>query len=113
MARLVGIPYFSSDEFWEATQVYNSQLRKFKAQMARGGWDDEPNPLPGLQNGQTRYLRSYFENRLIRRTGTSKDNCGNQLLTLPKITRIALTVSLQSREREYLFDSIPDDAMER
>lgn len=106
MGRLAGIPYFFSYQSYSNQTADNKTLRKAKTSMARE--DDERDPdVDLLKDAQVEIslrLRNRFENRVIRRVGSSKDSNGKPLISLPPLTIIPGVLDLSEREKELLED---------
>jgi hypothetical protein len=114
VGRLVGIPYFSSDTYWDDHLAYASQLRRAKNEKAKGFHEGEPCPIRELQIAHTKMLRSKFQNRVIRRTGSSVNDQGDQLMPLPQRADIILVVALPEQERRLVtVQSISEEDLER
>lgn len=110
MGRLVGIPFFFSDTAWEEEKSDAAKIRKAKVQRKEEGLhgnddgeiEDDDDPVQVCSQEAARRIQSQFENRFIRRSGSSLDYDGKPLLQLPNCTSISLDVKLSDREMDIM-----------
>jgi hypothetical protein len=111
MGRLLGIPYFLTEEAYQEEKDDASLLR----QMRRAGEETDPNvPNDELRECQiviAQRMQTHFANRILRRTGNSLDWKGEKLIDLPPYIDIPIIVKPTAREMEIiteLADSVKD-----
>ncbi|KAH6905671.1 P-loop containing nucleoside triphosphate hydrolase protein [Coprinopsis sp. MPI-PUGE-AT-0042] len=112
MGHLVGIPYFSSEDYLAHQIKYLADARRARVDKDKGEWDGVNCPVQALQLAETAHLRDKFDNRVIRRTRDSLDNLGSPLLSLPPCFFHDIVVNLQDWEREFVDASIPEATLQ-
>ncbi|KAJ2932839.1 hypothetical protein H1R20_g4266, partial [Candolleomyces eurysporus] len=114
IGRMVGIPYFSTQEYLDEITQDAAAIRRAKQELGSGdSSDSKPNPVVALQVEASVRMQSQFENRLIRRKAASLDFDKKPLLVLPPCKIIDVTLQLQEWELEFVDNSIPEEAIER
>jgi hypothetical protein len=111
IGRLVGIPYFSTQQHYDQQTLYLSDYRRARAE--RGGAEEGDCPLMEVLIAETLRLREKFGNRVIHRTKHSRDDRGQPLLRLPPCTIILFVIALKVWELEFVDASVGDEALER
>lgn len=101
MARLVGIPHFLSEAALDEEKSDASVLRR-----ARGDSEDiteaTETELTICQMGIAHRMQQQFGGRVLRRTLTSKDWEGKDLISLPPYIETRVVVKLTDREMEFI-----------
>jgi len=98
MGRLVGIPYFSSQNAYDDQQLDAADLRRAKQERDGDELDDENDPYKLCQVNISLRMQKQFDGRVIRRTVTSRDPAGKCLIDLPPLTIIYGVIDLTERE---------------
>ena len=106
MGRLIGIPFFFTEKALEEEKNDAANMRKAKMQRKEEGLhgnedgeiEDEDDPIQICSREAARRIQTQFQNRFIRRSGSSLGPDGKPLLRLPKCKSISLDVKLSDRE---------------
>lgn len=96
MGRLVGLPYFSSEEAFSEEKADASAIRKAKASGADQAESDEA--AKRCQTAIALRMRGQFEERIIHRTGACVNWENKRLLSLPPYEETLVIVKLTGRE---------------
>ncbi|RXW12447.1 hypothetical protein EST38_g13407 [Candolleomyces aberdarensis] len=104
MGRLMGIPYFTSEEARDDQTADNADLRRAKIEREAEpeSFTPDDDPVKIAQVEISKRLAAQFQNRVIRRVATSLDVDGKPLIELPPINVIEGVVHLTERERKIL-----------
>ena len=98
MGRLVGIPYFSSQNAYAEQQLDAAELRRAKQERNGDEPDDENDPYKLCQVNISLRIQKLFDGRVIRRTVTSRNPAGKPLIDLPPLTIVYGIIDLTERE---------------
>jgi hypothetical protein len=98
MGRLVGIPYFSSQNALADQQADAAELRRAKAEKQELGTGEQEDPYRLCQVEASHRMQQQFMGRVIRRTVTSRDIHGKPLINLPPLDIVYGVVNLTDRE---------------
>jgi hypothetical protein len=96
MGRLVGMPYFFTEDAFSQEKEDTASVRKAKK------LDDDGESLQAEQVQAVRRLQSHLKGNFLRRTTKSLDNNRKPLLPLPPYKEILGTVTLTERETEII-----------
>lgn len=113
MGRLVGMPYFSSQEAFTQQQRDGADIRR--AQRTKSKDSELTEGMDGVQLLQVRIshrLQSQFEGRVIRRTPTSNNPVGRPLIDLPPLSIVYGALRLTSRELALIENVTEEDLKE-
>ncbi|KAF4611118.1 hypothetical protein D9613_006452 [Agrocybe pediades] len=109
MGRLVGIPYFSSKDAYEAQQLDAAELRRAKTEKARIAQSDEDgalsedfDPVKLRQVESAARMHMQFQGRLLRRTADSLGIDGDPLVKLENCNVFHGVVKLTKREMDII-----------
>lgn len=113
MGRLVGIPYFSSQDGFLQQQQDAAELRRARQEKAEDPTlTGELDPVRLCQVRISHRLQSRFEGRVLRRTPASLNPEGRPLIDLPPLTVIYAVLNLTPRELKLIDDVTRDDLNE-
>ena len=96
MGRLVGIPYFFTEDALSQEKEDTTAVRRAKK------LDDDGETLLAEQLQAVKRLQGHLKGNFLRRTTESRDNMGNALLPLPPYKEILGIVTLIERETEII-----------
>lgn len=119
MGRLVGIPYFFTDEAHEEEKHDSYLLRRVKGDKEKGGWkhveesseasseessseSEGEDPYKALQVKIALRIQGQFQGRVIRRHKQSLDWEGKVILPLPGYIEKTLLLKLADHEMEII-----------
>lgn len=116
MGRLVGIPYFSSNEAYDEEKEDQAEVRRAKKAVIEEAdpMDDSPekDQLRLIQVSIAMRMARKFGDRILRRTVDSKDSAGKSILHLPPFKTVLGVLRLTDRETSIIL-RIADDAKEK
>jgi hypothetical protein len=113
MGRLVGMPYFSSQEAFMEQQQDAAEIRRARKVKAEDAvLTGETDAVRLLQVQISHRLQSQFEGRVIRRTPISQNPDGRPLIDLPPISIIYGVLKLTARELGLIDDVTEEDLKE-
>jgi len=92
MGRLVGVPYFFTEDSISQEREDTASVRRAKK------LDDDGETLLAEQVQAVKRLQTHLKGNFLRRTTESLDNQGRPLLPLPPYKEILGTVTLTERE---------------
>lgn len=101
MGRLVGLPYFLSEDAYDEEKTDASNIRKAKG----GDFEDgafETDPSKDVQMLISQRMQHQFDGCIIRRTLNSLNWKGEPLIVLPPYDEIMLVVKLMDWEMEII-----------
>lgn len=96
MGRLVGVPYFFTDDSVSQEKDDTAAVRRAKK------LDDDGESLLVEQVQAVKRLQSHLKGNFLRRTTDSLDNNGKPLLPLPPYKEILGILTLTERETEII-----------
>lgn len=96
MGRLLGVPYFLTQQSIDDEKEDNSTIRRAKK------WDDDGQGLRKAQLTAVRRMQSQFMGYILRRTTTSVSWEGKPLILLPEPVEIIGVMSLTDREKKII-----------
>ncbi|KAK7434927.1 hypothetical protein VKT23_019930 [Stygiomarasmius scandens] len=97
LGRILGIPFFLSDESLVEEKEYTASIRQAKK------LDDDGYEIRRAQIQAVRSMHNAFSGRILRRTTDSKDWRMRPLLDLPKCQIIVGVVNITERETKIIF----------
>jgi hypothetical protein len=110
MGRLVGLPYFLSEEAFVEEKADSSNIRRAKTEA---GCDVlEGDPTIGCQMVIAQRMQRQFEGRILRRTIDSKNWKGERIIQIPPYEEMMVIVKLTTREMEIITE-LADSVKER
>jgi hypothetical protein len=98
MGRLVGIPYFFSQNALADQQADAAELRRAKVEKQEQGIGEQEDPYRLCQVKTSHRMQKQFMGRVIRRTVASRDMDGKPLINLPPLAIVYGVVNLTNRE---------------
>ena len=110
MARLVGIPYFFTEQALAEEKVDMASIRRAKTTLSDGTPDDQAHKLCCAQISVR--MHKQFDNRNICRSASSKDWQGKPLLELKAPEIITLKLPLLDWEQKIV-DNLCQQVAER
>lgn len=110
MGRLLGLPFFLSEEALTEEKADASDIRRAKAES--GGDLLEGDPTTECQMVIAQRMQRQFEGRILRRTIDSTDWKGERIIQIPPYEEIMVIVKLTAREMEIITE-LADSVQER
>jgi hypothetical protein len=108
MGRLVGLPYFSSENLFDQERQDLADLRRAKIakleESSEGDEDADESQCPVRleQTAIAKRIQEKFDGRVIRRTAASLKPDGTPLIDLPPLTVVHAFLQLTQREIDII-----------
>lgn len=104
MGRIIGLPFFFSDEAYDQQQDDASNLRRARHARTQLETTSEESEDPVLLTQATaaKRMQEKFEKRIIRRTAQSLNLHNKPLISLPPLTVVHAILQLTDRELDII-----------